>query len=92
MYDESRKVEHYSMLRVESMTLNIGYEYCITNNLLQVMLDTDSLTLLKKILYRTWGVPWVVTMEIRQIKLLMSNKDVDMGHIQRRKPNNKFFS
>ena len=66
IYAEASRIADGSILMAKVMALRIGLEYCISHNLLPVVLETDSLTL-KKVLDGIWEVPWGLTMETKKI-------------------------
>lgn len=70
------------MLVAEVKAMKAGLEYCSSNNLLPLMLETDSLSL-KKIVEGLWEVPWTITIEVKRIKQSLASGGVVVEHTVR---------
>jgi len=53
--------------------------YCVQKGYLPVTMETDSF-ITKKILDGVWEVPWIVAMDVRNIKFAMRNRNVEVVH------------
>lgn len=61
MYAETRRVGDGPILVAETMALRMGLKYCISHNLLLMVLKTDSCTV-KMVLDGLSEVPWCIAM------------------------------
>lgn len=60
-----------TILEAGAEALLMGFQYCINNQLLPLILETDSLTL-TKILDGIGEVPWSISLRILKIRKLMA--------------------
>lgn len=82
VYAKSRNIKEVLVLEAKVITMKLGLDYYIENNLLSLTFETDSL-ILKKILDGIWEVPSSISLEIMRIKHLMGDKSKKMEHIFR---------
>ncbi|XP_060210685.1 uncharacterized protein LOC132637641 [Lycium barbarum] len=78
----ARRISDGSNLVAEAMALQEGFKYCVTNDLLPVILETDSMTL-KMILTGHWEIPWSISLIIKDITRLRRDKEVRVEHVLR---------
>lgn len=78
------KIGVKSCLEVESWAVEEGLKYCIAENWLPLVLETDSLMDFN-CLSRNWEISWRVSMKIHKINILRSHRGVQMQHIMREK-------
>lgn len=69
-------------LEAELWALEKGLKYCVVENCLPVVLETDSLMAFK-CLSGNWEIPWSVRMKICRINELRSLRRVQVQHILR---------
>lgn len=69
-------------LEAEVLTLEKGLQFCISSNLLPVILDTDSL-IVDKVLSGVWEIPWSISLRIKRIKRMMRNGQMEVQHVLR---------
>jgi len=79
VYAEAWKIDDYSALEAEVKGFKRGLLYCLSHNLIPLIMETDSL-IIKKILDGIWEVPWAISVDIREIREAMENKDVTVLH------------
>jgi len=79
------------LLFVEATALKEGCELCVESLYLPVILEIDSLALIK-ILRGDWDCPWSIVMIIRRIRELIEGGLIQLQHTQRRKQCCRFFS
>ncbi|XP_059290815.1 uncharacterized protein LOC132044343 [Lycium ferocissimum] len=69
-------------LVAEAVAIEQGIKYCISHDLLPVIIETDSLSM-QKILDSIWKVPWSISLTIRSIQRWRKDKDVTVEHVLR---------
>ncbi|KAK6793579.1 hypothetical protein RDI58_007032 [Solanum bulbocastanum] len=82
VYAETESVMLCSALEAEVGAFKEGLQYCVSHNLLPLIMETDSL-ILKKVIEEKWEIPWVISVDVRCIKNKLKNKDVVVNHIFR---------
>jgi len=60
--------------------VKLGLEYCVYNGLVPLTKETNSL-ITNKILDGVWEISWVVYVDVRNIKELLSKVNVEIEHI-----------
>ncbi|XP_047259239.1 uncharacterized protein LOC124891563 [Capsicum annuum] len=74
---------NFQMLLVsETIAILEAARYCVAHNVLNLILETDSL-FLKNIITSTWKLPWSVTVELEEIGELLENLNVQVTHVMR---------
>lgn len=66
----------------EIKAFRLGLEYCTSQNLLPLTMETVSLSV-KKILDGLWEIPWNVAMDVRKIWRLMEGVPIVVEHVYR---------
>lgn len=79
VYAESRRLEDGSNLVVEVTTLRLDLEFCINQNYLPLIMETDSLSV-QKIIDGAWKLLWAIALEVGRINILMERVDVKVEH------------
>ncbi|KAH0669205.1 hypothetical protein KY289_023698 [Solanum tuberosum] len=79
VYAKVCKTEFSSALQDEVKGFKRGLLYCLGHNLLHLTMETDSITI-KKILDGIWEVPWIISIDIREIMEAMENKALTVTH------------
>lgn len=57
IHARANRIPNTTNIYAETMTFGDGLNLCISNNLVSVVMETDSLTL-KKVLEGEWEIPW----------------------------------
>ncbi|XP_060177843.1 uncharacterized protein LOC132607783 [Lycium barbarum] len=70
--------EGYQM--AEARALHKGLKYCVTNSLLPMVMETDSMTM-EMVLNGQWDTPWSMSMIINNISRLRRDKEVRVEHV-----------
>ncbi|KAH0664999.1 hypothetical protein KY285_026205 [Solanum tuberosum] len=82
VYAETESVELCNILEAKVEAFKEGLQYCVNNNLMPLIMETNSL-ILKKIIDEIWEIPWSISVDIRCIKKMLKDKDVVVIHIFR---------
>ncbi|KAH0642344.1 hypothetical protein KY290_033935 [Solanum tuberosum] len=82
VYAETESVMLCSALEAEVRTFKEGLQYCVSHNLLPLIMETESL-ILKKVIEEKWEIPWVISADVRCIKNKLKNKDMVVNQIFR---------
>lgn len=82
VYVETRKVEDCSIIMDEVVATRMSLEHYISDNLLPVILETDSL-ILKKIFDLFLKFNWAIATEITKIRMMMNSNEVGVEHTLR---------
>lgn len=82
VYTETESVMLCSALEADVRAFKEGLQYCVSHNLLPLIMETESL-ILKKVIEEKWEIPWVISVDIRCIKNKLKNKDVVVNQIFR---------
>ncbi|KAF3617994.1 putative non-specific lipid-transfer protein AKCS9-like [Capsicum annuum] len=64
---------------VEARSIREGLQYCLDNQLTNIILETDSLVMVN-IINGDWEVPWTVSMEVKTINRIKSVISVRVQH------------
>ncbi|XP_060202590.1 uncharacterized protein LOC132631010 [Lycium barbarum] len=82
IYASGRQFPNTTNIIAEATAIKDGLQYCISNQLLPVKLETDSLTM-KNILKGRWEVPWSISMEVNGIQRIRRDKAIQFEHMLR---------
>lgn len=82
IYAKSKRLQISNSICVEATTILGGIQYCITQNLVPLRIETDSLSMVK-ILEGEWEVPWRNSMVVNNIKYWRQKGLVHFSHIFR---------
>ncbi|KAH0669638.1 hypothetical protein KY289_024131 [Solanum tuberosum] len=80
IYAKAKRVGYGTNLVAELKAFRLGLEYCTSQNLLPLTMETDSLSV-KKILDGLWEILWNVLMDVRKIWRLMEGVPVVVEHV-----------
>lgn len=69
-------------LYVEAKAIEKGIDYCVNQNLLPLIVETDSLTM-KRIIEAERRVPWSISMEVKRVQEWRNKEDISFRHIMR---------
>lgn len=59
--------------------MELGIEYCVPKGYLPLTIETDSF-ITKRIVDGVWDVPWIVTMDVKSIKVSLHRRNVEVIH------------
>ncbi|XP_059285591.1 uncharacterized protein LOC132039063 [Lycium ferocissimum] len=82
IYAGARRIADTTNITVESVAVFDGIEYCIKNDLVPVMIASDSLSMIN-IIQGVWEIPWKISMEVSKIKFWRNKGQVQFAHILR---------
>ncbi|WMV08231.1 hypothetical protein MTR67_001616 [Solanum verrucosum] len=82
IFAEASVIEACYAIVAEVKAFKAGLKYCIENDLLPIIMETDSF-IIKKVLDGVWEVPWSISVDIQCIKLWMENGEVEVVHTYR---------
>ncbi|KAK4726926.1 hypothetical protein R3W88_031843 [Solanum pinnatisectum] len=82
IYAETKRLGYCTNLIAEIKAFRLGLEYCTSQNLVPLTMETYSLSV-KKILDGLWEIPWNVAMDVREIWRLMERVLVVVEHVYR---------
>ncbi|XP_060216553.1 uncharacterized protein LOC132644029 [Lycium barbarum] len=78
----TRKVGDTSCLVAEAKAMYDGLVYCVTNQLLPLYFESDSLSLVKMV-EGEWDVPWSISLEVYNIIEWRRKGVIQIGHVMR---------
>ncbi|XP_049414633.1 uncharacterized protein LOC125877356 [Solanum stenotomum] len=79
IFAEASIIEACYAIVAEVKAFKAGLKYCIENDLLPIIMETNSL-IIKKVLDGIWDVPWAISVDIQCIKLWMEQAEVEVVH------------
>ncbi|XP_059295494.1 uncharacterized protein LOC132048826 [Lycium ferocissimum] len=82
IYAKAKRLTNITNLVVEAIAIEEGLEYCFDQQLLPVILETDSLTM-KKVLDGIWEVPWNISLVVQRIQHMKKDQAVQVEHVLR---------
>lgn len=82
IYAATQELGVKTSLEAEVIALKMGLQFCVSNNLLPVILETDSL-MVSQILGGNWETPWSVSLMIKKIQWLRKAGGVEVSHVLR---------
>ncbi|XP_060216759.1 uncharacterized protein LOC132644200 [Lycium barbarum] len=82
IYAGARRIADTTNITAESVAILDGIEYCIKNNLVPVMIESDSLSMIN-IIQGIWEIPWKISMEVNKINFWRNKGQVQFAHIHR---------
>lgn len=82
IYAASQELDFKTSLEAEVIAFERGLQFCMSNNLLPVILETDSL-IVSKILDGIWEIPWSISLLIKKIQWLRRDGQVEVSHVFR---------
>lgn len=82
IYDEARRLEVTNNLCAEAIAIQEGVRFCIEQQRIQVLIESNSLSMIYMIEDR-WDTPWKIRMEMEKIKYWRSKGIVHFAHILR---------
>ncbi|XP_060202462.1 uncharacterized protein LOC132630895 [Lycium barbarum] len=71
-----------NLIYAESIAILDGIEFCIKNDLVPVMIESDSLSMIN-IIQGIWEIPWKISMEVNKINFWRNKGQVQFAHILR---------
>lgn len=69
-------------LCAEARAIERGMEFCVRNQFLPLVIETDSLAM-KQIIDGNWHIPWSLSMEIRKIQEWKKKENIKIEHTMR---------
>ncbi|XP_060190574.1 uncharacterized protein LOC132619802 [Lycium barbarum] len=78
----ARKLQDTTNIVAEASAIQDGLEYCISNHLVPVVIESDSLTMINTV-EEIWDSPWKISVEVRKIKQWSNKGYVQFAHILR---------
>lgn len=82
-YAETKRISDGHNIIAKAKAIKAGLEYCISNHLIHVVTETNSLTM-KKVLDGRWEAPWSIVMEVKCINMIRRNVNVTVEHVYRK--------
>ncbi|XP_060211916.1 uncharacterized protein LOC132639487 [Lycium barbarum] len=82
IYAGARRIADTTNITAESVAILDGIEFCIKNDLVPVMLESDSLSMIN-IIQGRWEIPWKISMEVNKINFWRNKGQVQFAHILR---------
>ncbi|KAH0698739.1 hypothetical protein KY284_012954 [Solanum tuberosum] len=82
IYAKTKRLGYRTNLIEEIKVFRLGLEYCTSQNLLPLTMETVSLSV-KKILDGLWEIPWNVAVDVWKIWRLMEGVPVVVEHVYR---------
>ena len=79
VYAELQKIGEFSVIASEIRAVKQGLDHCVQKGCLALTIETDSL-ITKEILDWVWEVPWIVSIDVSNIKFSMHIRDVEVVH------------
>lgn len=62
IYAETKLMENISAIKVELKAIRIGMDYCLSNHLVPLIVETDYL-MAQKVLNGIWKSPWLIALD-----------------------------
>ncbi|XP_059291735.1 uncharacterized protein LOC132045209 [Lycium ferocissimum] len=78
----ARKLQDTTNIVAKASAIQDGLEYCISNHLVPVVIESDSLIMIN-IVEEIWDSPWKISVEVRKIKQWSNKGYVQFAHILR---------
>lgn len=82
MYASASQIADAICLYAEARAMSKGIEYCVCNQLLPLIMETDSLTM-KKIVDGEWETPWSISMTLKEINTWRMKGHIQFAHTLR---------
>ncbi|XP_060170520.1 uncharacterized protein LOC132601457 [Lycium barbarum] len=82
IYTAGQTIANGNILIAEALAIKKGVDYCISHQLVPLVVETDSLAM-KMFISGTWEVPWSITLVVQEINRLMRGNMVIVEHIYR---------
>ncbi|KAH0651818.1 hypothetical protein KY285_030681 [Solanum tuberosum] len=79
---KGRRIPNSTSLVAEAVAIKEGIKFCIDRNLLPLIVETDSHTMVQ-LLEERWEVSWSVVMEVEAIKRMRENIPIHVKHTLR---------
>lgn len=79
MFSKAQQIADNTSIVAEAIAMKEGCEYYIENQLVALILETDSLAL-KIMVNRGWENPWSIYTIIRKIKEMRSDGNIQITH------------
>lgn len=76
---KGKRIPDSTSLVAEAVAIKEGIQFCIDRNLLPLIVETDSHTMVQ-VLEERWEVPWSVVMEVEAIKRMREGVPVHVKH------------
>ncbi|XP_060182325.1 uncharacterized protein LOC132611987 [Lycium barbarum] len=82
IYAGVRRISDTTNITAESIAILDGIEFCIKNDLVPVMIESDYLSMIN-IIQGIWEIPWKISMEVKKINFWRNKGQVQFAHILR---------
>lgn len=80
IFAQAKEIHITTNMEAEAIAIREALQYCVSNHIFQVIIETDSL-LMKKVLDNAWDTSWSIISIVEFIKLLIAHCHVIINPI-----------